>query len=185
MTTRRQAEAHKRDLAQLVAIARNDLRILLDRYSDADQARDVLIEALPRFVSIYGSAATALAADWYDDLRDEQDITGRFAPIPAELPDTERTDILARWGVGPLYQAEPDKAAAFTLVAGGLSRIIADADRYTITVSTREDPAAEGWRRVVSAGACQFCQGLAGTLYTDPAFGSHDTCGCTAAPSWT
>lgn len=185
MPTRQQVEAHRRDLNALVRLAQNDLRLILEPINEAELARDALLDTLPQLVAIYGAAAATLAGDWYDDLRDASAARGRFTAITAELPDAGRTDILARWAVDPLFAATPDKVKALNLASGGLQRIVADADRETITVSSIEDRAARGWTRETSGG-CDFCQMLAGNLYTEAGadFQAHDHCGCFAAPAF-
>src|SRR5690606_3304621 len=74
-----------------------------------------------------------------------------------------------------------------TLVAGGVSRIIADADRGSITRSSIEDPASDGWQRQ-GAGSCAFCAMLIGrgAVYSEATadFASHDHCRCSAVPAW-
>jgi hypothetical protein len=184
--TRQQTEAHRRDLGDLTRLAQNDLRILLTPITDAELARDALLVALPQLVNLYGSAAATLAADWYDDLRDaEAGRARRFRSVTAELPDPERTEILARYAVGPLFQAEPDMPTAISLAAGGLQRIIADADRQTISRSSIADPAAKGWEWS-SSGGCPFCTEHDGTFYNDPdsELRSHDYCSCLAVPGF-
>ncbi len=184
MLTSSRASAHRRDVAELVRLAQNDLRLILEPHTEAEIIRDVLMAALPRLVQVYGAAAAALAADWYDDLRAESAVRGRFRATTAEPADTDRTDTLARWAVSPLFAAEPDRPAMFTNVSGGLQRIIADADRFTITTSSIEDPRAHGWYRI-TGGACSFCQMLAGSIYrTSPEFKGHNHCGCIAAPAF-
>lgn len=183
-----EARRHRADLNELVSLANNDLRILFRQFTTADAARDGLLDVLPRFVNIYGSAAATLGADWYDDLRDASDARGRFSAIPADLPDSGRTDALARWGVSPLYAAEPDFATTLVKVSGGLQRIIANADRQSVMGSSVADRSARGWARV-GAGECEFCQMLIGrgAVYTEATadFDSHDHCGCIAVPEWT
>ena len=178
---------HRRNRDELVRIAQNDLRLILAPYTDAIGARDALLVALPRLVAIYGAAAATLAADWYDDLRDTSPARGRFAAIASDLPDVEATDALVRWSVDPLFSANPDKDQAFARVAGGLQQFVADAGRNTVTVSSIEDPAATGWRRVTS-GACPYCASLAtGQVMVTKSsvdFQSHKNCGCLAVPAW-
>lgn len=182
MASRGEAVAHRRNLAELVRLAQRDLRVVFDRYSDPETARDGLLAVMPALIATYGAAAATLAADWYDDLRDAEQLRGaRFTAEPAELPDDERGDILVRWGVGPLFAEDPDFGSSLTLIAGGLARIIADADRYTITQSSTADRRSPGWERVTSANSCDYCAGLAGE-HTGPDFGSHDHCLCVAAP---
>lgn len=182
-----EARRHRRDLNELVRLSENDLRLLFREFTTADMARDGLLDTLPRFAATYGSAAATLGADWYDDLRDASDARGRFSAIPADLPDRGRTDALARWGVEPLYAAEPDFNTTLTKVAGGLQRIIANADRQSVMGSSVQDRSARGWERV-GAGECDFCQLLIGrgAVYTEATadFESHDHCGCIALPAF-
>lgn len=182
-----EVRAHRRDLSDLVKLAERDLRVAFRSFDTPSAARDGLAEILPRLTAVYGDAAVSLAADWYDDLRDAAEARGRFAPILARLPDRGRTDALAGWAVGPLYQAEPDWATALVKAFGGLQRIIANADRETIAASSVADRNARGWARA-GAGECQFCQMLIarGAVYTEATadFASHDRCGCVAVPAF-
>lgn len=173
-------------VADLSTLAAADLRGLWRQVSTADQAQEALSDVLPLLVRTYGTAAATLAADWYDDLRDELSITGRFFAITAELDD-QGADVLARWGVGPLFDAEPDWATAKTKIEGGLQRRITNAARETVRVSSIEDPKALGWQRVTSGG-CAFCQMLASraVVYSERSadFASHDHCKCHAVPAF-
>jgi hypothetical protein len=180
-------KAHRRDLVELTRLSGRDLGILFRKFDTATAARDGLLDTLPALVQLYGSAAATLGADWYDDLRDEAQVAGRFTAIPAELPDRGRTDALARWGVTPLFAAEPDFATALVKVQGGLQRIIADADRQTVMASAIADPRAQGWSRVGS-GECAFCAMVIslGAVYSEATadFASHDHCNCAAIPAF-
>lgn len=155
------------------------------KFGTADEARDGLMDVLPRLMAVYGSAAATLAADYYDDVRDAAEARGRFRAIPADLPDQGRTESLARWAVSPLYAAVPDFATAFTKVDGGLQRIIANADRETVMRSTIEDPQARWWVRV-GHGECDWCRkyldGESRSVAYD--FPAHDHCHCTAEPDF-
>jgi len=175
-------------LAELTGLANKDLELIWRKFDTADAARDGLIELLPRLVVIYGSAAATLGADWYDEMREAAEVKGRFRAIPAELPDQGRTDALARWGIGPLFQAEPDFTSALALVSGGLQRIVADADRGSITRSAIADPRARGWQRVGSGRSCSWCQMMIdrGSVYTEASvsFEAHDNDNCGSEPVW-
>lgn len=173
---------HRKNISDLSAIAGRDLAILARKHSDPERLRDVLLEALPIMASVYGAAAATLGADWYDDLRDASGVPARFRAIPASPAGAERTDVLARWAVGPLFQAEPDLTTTTTNLAGGIQEIIADADRQTITTSSVEDPRASGWERSTSGG-CDFCRELAShTYHYEADFASHTHCACVAVP---
>lgn len=168
-------------------MAGSDLRVMFDQFDGPAGARDGLLDLLPQLVQMYGSAAATLGADWYDDLRDEAQVPGRFAAVVADLPDVGRTDALARWGVTPLFTPDmaPDYPTALAKVAGGLQRIISDADRHTVASSSVADPRARGWARG-GTGHCDFCRMLIGrgAVYTEATadFVSHDHCGCVAVP---
>lgn len=181
------AEAHRADLRELSRLAESDLAALWRQITNGAVARELLMDVLPELVAVYGSAAAALGADFYDELREIDEVPGSFRAIPAELPDRSRTDALARWGISPLFGAEPDFASALTLVGGGLQRIVADADRVTIARSSIADPAAEGWQRTGS-GSCAFCRMLIsrGAVYSEAGsdFASHDHCNCAAVPAF-
>ena len=178
--------AHRRDLVELTGLAQNDLTLIWADFNSAGVARDGLMRVLPELVDMYGSAAATLGADWYDEMRAAAKVKGRFRAIPAELPDQGRTDALARWGVTPLFQAESDFASALTLVAGGLQRIVSNADRESVTGSSVADPRAQGWQRVGSGASCEFCSMLIdrGDVYSEASadFLTHDHCNCGAEP---
>jgi hypothetical protein len=171
---------------QLHALAANDLRDLWRQITNVDEARAALEDVLPLLVRSYGAAAATVAADWYDDLRDELNASRRFTAIAAEVAE-DGAEELARWGIKPLFQAQPDWDSALTLVDGGLQRRIANGARETVRVSALADPGADGWQRVASAG-CSFCQMLAGrgAVYSEARadFASHDHCRCHAVPAF-
>ena len=177
-------EAHRTDLLALTELARRDLAAMFRRWDSPDATRDGLRASLPRLVAAYGSAAVALAADYYEDVRALTGARRRFRAVPAEQPDVGRTDALARWGVTPLYAAEPDYVAALALVGGGLQRIVANAGRETVIASLAADPDGRGWQRQTSGATCGFCTSIAnGGVYSYEAdFNAHDYCDCIAVP---
>lgn len=170
----------------LATLAANDLRGLWRQVTNLDEAREALEDILPMLVRTYGLAAGTLAANWYDDLRDELNVERRFAAIVAELDD-QGADVLARWGVKPLLGDEPDWRRAQVLVEGGLQRRIANGARETVRISSIEDSQAQGWMRA-GGGDCAFCDLLIsrGAVYTEATadFAAHDHCRCTAVPAF-
>lgn len=184
------ASEQRQALIDLTTIARRDLMALWATLGGlgADEVRDALIALLPAIGDTYGEAAAALAADWFDDLRDTAAVPGRFTAEPAGPVEPARWESLARWGVGPLYGDNPDAAAALMLIAGGLQRTIADRHRLTIVDNSIRDPQANGWTRVGVGDNCGFCRMLIdrGHVYSEATvtFRSHDHCNCAASPSW-
>lgn len=173
-------------VSDLSTLAAGDLRGLWRTVSDGVSARNALEEILPLLVRTYASAAATVASDWYDEERDEAEAPGRFRAITAPVGDSGTSE-LARWGVGPLFDEEPDWRRAQTLITGGVQRRIANAARDTISASSVDDPAAEGWQRAGS-GECAFCAMLIGrgAVYSERSadFASHDHCNCQAVPAF-
>ena len=177
------SRALRRDLAALTGIAANDLSILWRQFDTAEDARDGLMEALPRLVALYGAAAATLASDYFDSMREDSGVRGRFEAITAE-PELGGLAVLARWAVGPLFQADPDPDAALSLAGGGTQKAIADAARLTVVQSSIQDRASAGWVRV-GDGGCDWCaKFLDGEVRYSPGydFAAHNNCGCTAEP---
>lgn len=178
---------YRAEVDELTRLANLDLAALWGNVTSGAVARELLADILPELVDVYGAAAATLAADWYDDLRDQFEVAGSFRAIPAQLPPRSRTDSLAGWAVAQLFSTEPDRKAALEAAQGGLQRIVADAGRSTVMGSSIADPKATGWQRSASGG-CAFCQMLAsrGAIYTSSSvdFGSHDHCRCAAVPAF-
>jgi hypothetical protein len=67
---------------------------------------------------------------------------------------------------------------------GASTRMTMMGGRDTVVRASTKDPAAEGWERVIEAGACAFCAMLAGrgAVYKESTvdFRAHDHCHCTA-----
>lgn len=157
--------------------------------TDPRVLRDPLAEVLQAIADKYGNAASALAAEFYDELRESVVKSGpRFTPVLAELPGLERFESLAGWGIGPLFGANPDPTMALSNLVGGLQYDVTNAYMGTIAGSSLADPAANGWQRVADAGACDFCRMLEsrGSVYSAEGvlFGAHDHCGCSAEPDF-
>ena len=180
MRSEAQQQAALRALYDLAKREIADALRLVD-IGDAAAVADVIYTYVPVIAERYGLAAGALAADWYDELRDAAEVAGYFRAIPAELPGMGRYEALAGWA------ATKDDVEA--LVMGGVQRIIANAHRETVMRSTFADPRAEGWARFArGAETCGFCFLLVsrGAVYTEKTatFGAHDSCDCGAGPIW-
>ena len=179
-------QQYRSDLDELVRLANQDLAALWREVPDGVVARDLLQRILPELGVVYGPAAGALAADWYDELRLEKDIPGRFLARVVE-PVLDHVDQSARWAVGPLFSETPDFGLALNNAEGELQKIIADTGRGSVIDSSLADPRAQGWQRSASGG-CGFCRMIAarGAVYSESTvrFGSHPNCKCTAVPAF-
>ena len=157
---------------------------------DAAQTRQALFDVIPSTIAYYSDGSSALAADYYDDLRADASAPGRFRADPVVNlrwgnPATEekiRTGIL--WSVQPLLAEVPDLLLASSRVSEVVQLETARPFRDTITTNRRRDPESVGWQRVASGG-CKFCRMLAGgAVYKESTarFASHPHCGCSAMP---
>lgn len=170
------------DVALLAREAEHDLSALWRQADTPAEVEAALRDILPGVVDAYGAAAATVAADWYDDLRDEIAARGRFTAIPTAIPDAG-TQSLVGWAL-----AEAKDLPGFQgLILGGTQRRIANHARLTVSQSSIADPAAVGWKRV-GIPKCDFCSMLIGrgAVYTEASadFESHDNCNCAAVPEW-
>ena len=181
MATRQLLDQHRRDLDELVRIAHNDLALYFRQFDTIEAARTALMDVLPQLIAIYGSAAVALGADWYDEVREAAGARGRFRAIPGDLHDAGSAYSLAGWAATEARDVSTMK----DLVAGGVQKRIADMDRHSVRRSAVADPSSAGWKRI-GAGSCEFCQMLIGRdqLYSEATadFASHTNCKCQAYP---
>ena len=133
-----------------------------------DKTAEALALVLAEVTDKYGPASAAIAAEWFEEMRDTAGMAGSFRATAAAMPSTERLEILARWGVGPLFGASPDPVTALNLVSGGLARQVLSVGRDTLMESIASDQAGPTYARHASANACAFCAMLAsrGPVYT-------------------
>lgn len=158
--------------------------------SDGRAAAGALEAFLAELVAAYGSVAAALAADFYDQLRDEAGAPGRFRADLADPVPAGQAEAAARWAVGPLFGGDGAQAA-LGHAAGSVQRLVQQPGRDTIALNVGRDPAKPGWARVPRGRACAFCRMLAGrgAVYTSAKAARgmrayHDHCKCSAVPVW-
>lgn len=151
-----------------------------------ERARNALLRAMPALTVLYGEAAAVIAADWYDELRADQQARRGFRAKMADPVPTAAVQERTRFGAGHLFTDNPDQTLAF--LTGALTRYVLQPSRDTIVESAAADPAATGWHRETRPGSCRFCRGLAarGAVYkrATAVFIPHDNCRCVAVPSW-
>lgn len=138
------------------------------------------------------ATSSALAASYYRALRFQQGITDPVEIVtPEALPTEQVRTVLRVTSIVSLKAAatrglarEAAMANAFVSSSGSISRLVLDAGRETIRATSIADRRAEGWQRVASGRACDFCSMLDGKVHREPTadFPAHDHCGCTAQP---
>lgn len=166
--------------------ATRDLTDLVGAFSNPYTMRDELLATYPDLVAGYGNELSSWAADFYDDRRLAAGARGSYRATVAPPVPEEQVIGSARWAIGPAFDDDWD--LALQQLIGATTRLIQEPGRETIQWNSDRDPEARGWQREVRAGACQFCQMLAGRggVYTRRSafFAAHDNCRCVIAPSW-
>lgn len=190
MVSAAQVSKYSRDNRNVVELARNNLTQVwsgLNVSGDPARVRDALIDLFPDLVTVYGDVAAAIAADFYDDTRDAPG--ARYRAAPADTPDAAQSEAAARWGIGPLFQPEPDPSTALTQLSGSLQRLILQAGRSTLIQAARRDPVRTGFARIPQGPTCPWCVMLAsrGFVYASEASAGafnrwHDDCNCVIVP---
>ena len=179
MATPEQLRKQQEALARL---ALNDMAAMWRQVSNAVEARIAMQDVLPALIRTYGMAASAVAADWYDEARLAAEVSGSFRAIPASI-ENNATDALALWA----SEHGTDLASVQKLAEGGIQRRIVNWGRETVAGSALADPKADGWQRV-GVGSCDFCNLLIGrgAVYSEATadFASHDWCNCAAVPAF-
>lgn len=144
---------------------------------------------IPEVIRDYGDVGAAIAADFYDDLRDNSPGVRRaYAARLGDAVPIEQARASTRWA-GKTFVAGstgPEVALANTLAI--TKRLTLAPARETVRVNAERDPDAKGWARYANADGCRFCRFLAGRgeVYSGESvrFAAHDSCGCVAFPAW-
>lgn len=150
-----------------------------------EQRRAALLDTVPEIVNYYADGSAALAADFYEEQRDEAGGATSFVPELIVADTTVKVRRGVAWASDPLFAEEPDELAAADRLAQVVQIRTATPYRQTILDAYRADDYCIGWRRI-TRGGCRFCRMLAdrGAVYkeTTAIFASHPNCNCTAQP---
>ncbi len=148
-----------------------------------------LFEFVPALVSEYGDVAASVAADWYDELRASEGVSGSFrAPLAPSMPAAQVTDRLgyATRASGPLWLGDSATLTGFLSLM--TNEYALQPGRDTVMTAAHKDKAA--YARIPEPGACKFCLMLAsrGFVYSKSTAGQskkfHGKCRCNAMPVW-
>lgn len=104
--------------------------------------------------------------------------------VAAEVRGRALSAILTARRAGKTLDAASSSGRAEVMRVAG--RIALDGGRETLRASVAADPAADGWERVPSSGACAFCLQLAsyGPVSGRAKFRVHGGCSCTGRPAY-
>lgn len=162
---------------------------LLD-FDTPAQAREAVLDFVPKLVSVYGDVAGAAALQWYEELRAK---ASRKLPeyTPTISPGVPEEDIrsVVRAHAGAFWEGDP--WGALEAVKKGVDTWVKYSGRDTIARNVKLDPAKPRFARVPSGKTCAFCSMLAsrGWVYhSEETAGAvskfHEHCDCQIVPSW-
>ena len=188
MTTRQDVNRLSTATSRLTTAAQDDLTAFFRSLALTlpEAARDELIEFLPRLTQLYGDAAAAAAAEWFEGLRAGAVGTPYEAVLADPVDDTQVAQTV-RYAAGHLFTSTPDQALA--VLSSATQRYVTYMSRATVARNVAHDPARPRWARVpAGAHTCAFCAMLAsrGFVYhsEDKAGRFHDDCHCQIVPEW-
>lgn len=155
--------------------------------ADPADARAALFQAAPAAVAYYSEGSAALAADWFEELREDAGARTRHLTVVREWDRAEKYGRALDWATAPLLGEVVDAAEALTRLSDVTTHEVFRGFTDTIEANVRKDTAARGWRRNARFEACPFCLMLAdrGVVYRKEAtaqFAAHTRCRCTIVP---
>lgn len=129
----------------------------------AESLRDEMLLAVPDVMGTFGPQIADIAAIEYQDLRSAAGITNRHTALVAPLPTPSRLDTLVRWAMGAVFSPTPNQQLGWSLLAGGMVKLLMDQQRQTMIDNAVDDiiDGPIGMQRVPRAGCCAFCAMLA------------------------
>lgn len=155
--------------------------------NDPEAARDALLAFVPVLVAEYGEMAASLAADWYEEQREEAGIDSPFIAAMAIAVPAAVLIRAVRFSAQHLWTDNPNAILAYLL--GAVQKNTLRPYRDTIVLNSEMDKESAGWYRKTRPGACQYCRDLAGEgmVYQSEkhaTFVAHDNCHCIAVPAF-
>lgn len=175
----------REETAATAALAIAEMESLIRSLPEA-AVREALLDILPGLILNYAETAAVVAAEWYDEHREDLGIGGGFEAFIPDLRDPG-VEVLVRW-------AEAEAQSTLTrlsLIEGGVFRRVENGSRAAVIENVAADPQGRGYQRYarVSASGCGFCQMLAGrgNVYRSAngaSFAAHDSCRCVAVPAF-
>lgn len=204
MPTQADVEEHREAVSGLVVLAQSDIAQVTDGIDleNPRQVAAVIRELFPEIAESYVPAVSAVAADWYDELRLVEDVAQPFAATVLDVPNIDDLQDAIGDLLTPLFTGDPPTAEHTSLTLDGLAEtLVASTDQQTVQANVATDRARPVYARHASASACTFCQMLAarGAEYTSKQAATrvvlgrgerklgekyHERCHCTAVPEW-
>lgn len=194
LTARQLTVAHRRQQLALRKVTLDEMARLwpmLD-WAALDSTYPDLAGATAEMVAKYRRTSTGLAAGYLRAYRVASGLDGNVRIIIPQTLNAEQlgaslhslsvASVKTAAGKGVPPQVAMDNALVRS--SGAMARLVLDAGRETVTRTIQTDDRAQGWRRILGGGGCDFCRTLAGRVYPrdNADFEAHGKCGCTSEP---
>ena len=173
MVARSDIERFRKDNADLSRLVLAELESFFFslNLSRPEAVRDALLEFMPLLTQQYGDVAATLAADWYDELRADSGVSGRFRALTAPSVPVAAVEAKVRYLAGHLWSPEPAAMLGGLLTAA--DKYVKQPGRDTMASNARREGVR--WARVPSgAKTCAWCLMLASR---DAVYGSKQSAG--------
>lgn len=122
--------------------------------------REALMDLLPILGNQYVGASSLVSAEFFTELQAMNEIRKPIAAETLDDVDTSRWHSLARWGTQPSMFEQGGTALVYSLLAGGLTKILTESAADTM-IGNAELQGDMYSQRVPRPGCCGFCGMLA------------------------
>ena len=166
-------------IAQTVEIT----RLLQDR--TVPEIAQQLRATLPAVASSYGTVASVISANAYNESRSEYSPPTQYTATP-KLYEQSNDLVQASIGFSIAGLVKTDDYSTFqTNLAGAMVKAVLEYDKTTVDLNLTADPSGTRYQRVASANACAFCKTMAAVAEvqrTESFDGYHAFCNCMLSP---
>jgi hypothetical protein len=166
-------------IAQTVEIT----RLLQDRL--VPEIAQQLRATLPAVATSYGTVASVISANAYNESRSEYSPPTQYTATP-KLYEESNDLVQASIGFSIAGLVKTADYNTFqTNLAGAMVKAVLEYDKTTVDLNLTADPSGTRYQRVASANACAFCRTMAAVAEvqrTELFDGYHSFCNCMISP---
>jgi hypothetical protein len=166
-------------IAQTVEIT----RLLQDR--PVPEIAQQLRATLPAVATSYGTVASVISANAYNESRSEYSPPTQYTATP-KLYEESNDLVQASIGFSIAGLVKTADYNTFqTNLAGAMVKAVLEYDKTTVDLNLTADPSGTRYQRVASANACAFCRTMAAVAEvqrTELFDGYHSFCNCMISP---
>lgn len=125
------------------------------------EQREAVFDVLPTLGGLYADASAEVSSVFFEALMEVQEVPKLVLPDIVEPVERGRWDSLAGWATADRVFEKGGLALVFSLLTGGLSKILAESAADTMIGNAGIQSMPMRSQRVPSAGCCGFCGMLA------------------------